>query len=94
MERACFSGLIADGESLLNNCQPDAAAVLFHQATRLRPDDASAHNWLGLAQLAAGELVSAEAAFDRALQLAPCEPLYHVNYGTALKGRTKGDAHL
>lgn len=87
METVSFSSLIADGESLLNNRQPDAAAVLFRHATRLQPDEPSAHNWLGLALLAMGEFISAEAAFERALQLAPCEPLYHVNYGTALKER-------
>jgi hypothetical protein len=79
-----IESFIAEGKKLLDDRQPEAAA-LFGQAVRVGLDDAAAHNWLGLARLASGRFSAAEAAFDRALQLAPTDPLYHVNYGTALK---------
>ncbi|MFM7264054.1 MAG: tetratricopeptide repeat protein, partial [Cyanobium sp.] len=55
------------------------------RALALKPDQASAHNHLGIAQRQAGELEAAIASFRRALALTPADAKLHNNIGTALQ---------
>jgi Flp pilus assembly protein TadD len=63
----------------------DSALQLFHEAIRLAPDSATSWNNLGdLLLNRGGEAKQAEAAFRRAVALAPHEPLVRMNLGMAL----------
>ena len=55
------------------------------RALALDPDQASAHNHLGIAQRQAGELEAATTSFRRALALTPADAKVHNNLGTALQ---------
>jgi tetratricopeptide (TPR) repeat protein len=55
--------------------RPKEAEAQFREAIRLRPDHGGAHNGLGMALAAQGQVASAAAEFEEAARLAPDNPL-------------------
>jgi Flp pilus assembly protein TadD len=65
----------------------------FQAAVAARPENAAAHNQLGLALRHKGDLAEAVAEFRRAVDLEPKNPVPHYNLGNALvAGGTKASA--
>ena len=56
----------------------------YQHLLRLNPDDATAHNDLGIFQAQQGDFTAALASFHRALQLEPRDPEVHNNLALAL----------
>jgi serine/threonine-protein kinase len=66
------------------------AVTIQREAIRLRPDDASAHNTLGLVLCdVAHDYPAAEAAFRESIRLQPDHAVAHHNLGLALRGQGK-----
>ncbi len=61
------------------------ALVPMQKAATLSPDDAEAHNNLGIALYALGRLVEAEASYRRALLINPAVASAHCNLGATLQ---------
>lgn len=79
------SGFVWTMLGLARQMQAKDGLPALRRAAELLPDDASAHNNLGLAEHGAGRLEAAVAAFGRALRLAPDFAQAHNNLGNALK---------
>ena len=77
-------------ESLRQNA-PDALA-LARAEVDAEPGNAEAHHLLGLAQRMVGDLDGARTSFDKAIELAPNESIYHLS--RALLARAEGDLAL
>jgi Flp pilus assembly protein TadD len=67
------------GDALLYKGEPQEAAKVLAEAVRLRPDDAAAHNALGVALARCQEVKRAGAEFETARQLDPNNALYNQN---------------
>ena len=65
----------------------DAAVAASREAIRLKPDDAWAHNILGIALKAQGKLDEAITEYRAAIRLDPDYALAHNNLGAALRNR-------
>ena len=79
-------GLIQEADEAL-----EAAVVAGRAATRLKADDASAHQILGKALAARGKTEEAIAEYRTAIRLEPDDPIAHSNLGLALMNRRKLD---
>jgi aspartate beta-hydroxylase len=66
------------------------AVRLLTEAAEQMPLDARLHNWLGRARTTLGDAAGAAAAHERALHLAPHQPLFRLYFAAALEQR---DAH-
>ncbi|WP_242482036.1 tetratricopeptide repeat protein [Paracraurococcus ruber] len=84
------AALLRDGAA--RHAQGDwaAAEALYRQVLRRRPDDANAHNLLGVLARQRGDAAGALRHTERALAVAPEEPVFLANRGAALAeaGRT------
>ena len=69
---------------LLKRDQYAAAAVEWGKALELEPDEAPAHNNLGLALVETGRVEEGMEHYRRALELSPGYPEAHNNWGSAL----------
>src|ERR1700690_316050 len=85
VERYPASGLAwkALGASL--QAQGKEALTALRKAAEFLPDDAEAHNNLGIALQALGQLDTAVASYRRALEIKPDFAEAHYNQGNALK---------
>ena len=70
--------------SLLKKNQYAAAAAEWSKALELEPDEAPAHNNLGLALVNTGKADEGIAHYRKALELSPGYPEAHNNWGSAL----------
>jgi len=91
--RRDVQGILADAWRHYQTGRFDDAVAHYERALFLRPDDADAHNKMGLARAAQGHPADAAAHYERALALKPDYADAHNNLGFALdkQGRT-GDA--
>jgi tetratricopeptide (TPR) repeat protein len=80
--------MLQDVIDALRRNSPDALALARADAAA-SPDSADAHHLLGMAQREAGDHAAARASFDRAIELAPDESLYH--FSRALLAYAEGD---
>jgi Flp pilus assembly protein TadD len=71
------------GSTYLDTNQPALATPILEKAILLKPDLALAHNKLGIALAAQGNLVEAEAHFARAVDLAPTNAEARANLNRA-----------
>lgn len=67
----------------LDTNQPALAVPIFEKALELKPDFAFAHNKLGIALAAQGDLVDAEKHFARAVELDPNDDEFRANLARA-----------
>lgn len=74
----------ADAEEVFNRGEYDEAAELFSAYIERKPDNAWGHYMLGLSAYRSGDLVRAEQAFDRALELDPTHVKSYVNAARVL----------
>lgn len=79
--------LVADGVAALQRSEPAAAASLFRQALTLKPNDASAHTYLGVLADGAGDLAAAERHFAAAAAAEPSSSSARNNLGAVLLRR-------
>jgi Flp pilus assembly protein TadD len=88
-ETMCNLGLaLTETGQLGDVCE---AVILLKQATRLRPDDVTAHNNLGLALADLGRFAEAEASYEQALRIAPAHAQAHANLGSTYKEQGRLD---
>lgn len=80
--------LVARGEALRNDGQPEGAVAAFSAALDLRPADSAAWRGLAKAQLDLGDLVAAKASFARALAIVPYDR-YAAHMLASLSGQVK-----
>jgi len=71
----------AVGNDDVANSQPDSSGA--QQAIQIDPNDADAHNDLGVAYSGQGQLEQAIAAYQQAIQIDPNEPIIYTNLGAA-----------
>jgi Bardet-Biedl syndrome 4 protein len=64
--------------------QAAAAFLHLHQCTQLRPDFAPAFAYLGVCLAQLGDARNAKHAYDKALALAPGDPVVRLNYALSL----------
>jgi predicted O-linked N-acetylglucosamine transferase (SPINDLY family) len=74
--------------------RPSAAIAEYRQAIALKPDYVSAHNNLGSALRAQGQITEAIASFEEALQIDPHFAEAHNNLGNALQQQDRSDAAI
>lgn len=74
----------ADAEQVFSRGEYAEAAELFSAYTERRPDNVWGHYMLGLSAYRAGDLVRAEQAFDRALEIDPTHVKSYVNSARVL----------
>lgn len=79
--------LVTEGVAALKRSEPAAAARLFQEALRLRPNDVSAHTYLGVLADGAGDLVAAERHFAAAAAAEPSSSSARNNLGAVLLKR-------
>lgn len=79
--------LVGEGVAALQRSDPTAAASLFRQALALKPNDASAHTYLGVLADGAGDLAAAERHFAAAAAAEPSSPSARNNLGAVLLKR-------
>ncbi|MEM6902923.1 MAG: tetratricopeptide repeat protein, partial [Pseudomonadota bacterium] len=85
-----LEALIAAGQSL---AAVDEARHLLEAAASLAPADLAAiHHELGRAQTRNRDFTAADEAFAKAIDLAPQQPVYHLNRGIANYGAGALDA--
>jgi tetratricopeptide (TPR) repeat protein len=72
----------------------ESAASVLRQAVLLSPDNAAAHNGLGLLHLRSRHSAEAIACFARAVALDPKMAIAHYNFGTALEQQGDNDAAI
>ena len=77
-------GLAKEADEIL-----EAAVVAGREVSRLKPDDGSAHQLLGKALAARGELEAAIAEYRTAIQLMPDSAIARSNLGHALMDQSK-----
>lgn len=73
-----------DAERVFEQGDYDTAAELFEAYTERKPDNPWGHYMLGLASYRSGDLVGAESAFDRAIELDPSHVKSYVNSARVL----------
>jgi protein O-GlcNAc transferase len=78
-------GIAWKGMGLAQLLQGKDAVQAFSMAAKHLPDDAEAHENLGLALKRAGRLDEAAESFQRAIKFKPGSPSAHVNLGNVLK---------
>ncbi|HYD59847.1 MAG TPA: tetratricopeptide repeat protein [Noviherbaspirillum sp.] len=78
-------GIAWKGMGLAQLMQGKDAVHAFRMATKHLPDDAEAHENLGLALKRAGQMEEAAESFQRAIRFNPRALSAHVNFGNALK---------
>jgi len=81
--------MLQDVIDALRRKDPEALALARSRAAET-PDSADAQHLYGIAQRDAGDRVGARASFERAIELAPDESLYHFSH--ALLAFSEGDA--
>jgi serine/threonine-protein kinase len=82
---ACYGGHLKDrGRGAEAAAVLGRAVAVHREAVRLRPDDASANNLLGLALRVSGDPVGAVAAHREAIRRRPDDAWAHTNLGAAL----------
>jgi cytochrome c-type biogenesis protein CcmH len=69
---------------------PAELAAVIRTITNKHPSDPEAFNYLGRAQMAAGDAGEAARSFSRASRLAPKDPGLHIAYGEALLAAADG----
>jgi Flp pilus assembly protein TadD len=69
--------------------QPDEAMSAYRRALELDPDDAEAHNVMGVALVRSGLKAQALEHFERAVRLAPENPEYRDNLRIARGGGSR-----
>jgi tetratricopeptide (TPR) repeat protein len=74
-------------DALLTLKRPDAAIAHYTKALALTPNDAEAHNNLGLALQALGRLEEAATHYEKALAIKPTLAVAHCNLGSVLRIR-------
>lgn len=82
--RQSQSELTAKGVEALRQGAPERAREYFEKALKADPNDAAAHNYLGILDDGAGDLKNAERHFARAARLNPKTAAMRNNYGAIL----------
>ena len=78
------SNLTAQGIEKFKGGDAADARLLFEKALKINPNDAGAHNYLGILDDGAGDLKSAETHFAKSVELAPQSASARNNYGAIL----------
>jgi Tfp pilus assembly protein PilF len=79
--------LVAEGVAALERSDSAAAASLFQEALKLKPNHAAAHTYLGVIADGAGDLAAAERHFAAAAAAEPSSPSARNNLGAVLLKR-------